>query len=71
MNFDNGLLTEKEHDSLKKFVRRRDVAALLKDAGQVALVFGPSTGIGVPVYVHAKDWKGNIISEDITDHASW
>ena len=66
-------LTPLEQERAAKFLKRLDVQLLTyHDSGQWAYVFGPNTGIGVPVAITAHSKRsGETISEDITDYGSW
>lgn len=65
------MLSPTENDMLSEFLNRRECRIALREGGQWALVFGPSTGIGMPVEVTVKHPDGTVYCKDITDVGSW
>lgn len=64
-------LLPKEEEAIDKFMLRPEVQRALANGGRFALVFGPHTGIGVPVTATVQDKHGNVYSEDVTDIGAW
>lgn len=65
-------LSQIERENLEKFLSTKRVQKLLKAGGAYAVVFEPSTGIGVPVTAHARSADFSVmIEQDITDYSSW
>lgn len=65
------VLTPTERATLDAWLKKSPVKKLLKNGGRIALVWGPSTGIGVPVTAAVMDQDGNELSLNITDYLSW
>lgn len=67
----HAVLTPTERLTLDTWLKKNKVKRLLKNGGRIALVWGPSNGIGVPVTAAVMDKDGKELSLDITDHSSW
>lgn len=68
MNFH---LSPLETDEANAFLMKPEVRAALYNGGRVALVFGPATGIGMPVEITVMGKDGQIFRKDITDVGCW
>lgn len=61
-----------EEDAVNTFLCKPNVKKILSDGGRWALVFGPATGIGLPVEVTAQSADGLVtIRQDVTDVSCW
>jgi hypothetical protein len=67
----HAVLTPTERFTLDAWLKKNKVKKLLKNGGRIALVWGPNTGIGVPVTAAVMDQDGKELSLDITDYSSW
>lgn len=65
------ILSPTETKLMSEFLNRLECRIALREGGQWALVFGPSTGIGMPVAVTVKHPNGTIYRLDITDVSTW
>lgn len=64
-------LNEIEEASLEAFLARRACAKIMKNGGELAIVFSSGSAIGVTVIVKIRDKDGNEAEENITDYGSW
>ena len=63
-------LTLQEQDALDKWVARNDVQKILRQGGQLAVIWGPNNGIGVPVRATVRN-ESKELTIDLTDYQSW
>lgn len=68
----NTNLSPLEKDAINAFTLRPEVKKILSSGGRLAVVYGPHTGIGVPVEVTAQSADGSVtLREDVTDVSCW
>jgi hypothetical protein len=65
------LLSKAEEHNIMEWLKSAKVQALMKQGADFAVVFSRRSGIGVTVTATVKAPDGTIISEDVTDYASW
>ncbi len=64
-------LNELEEITLQRWLSMRSVKKILKNDGQLAVIFSNGGGIGVVVEAIIRDKNGNELSKDITDYGNW
>lgn len=64
-------LNENEQASLEAFLAKRANTKILKNGGQVALIFNHGGGIGITITVKIRDKDGNEAEADGTDYGAW
>lgn len=65
-------LSPLELAAINTFLSKPNVKKILSGGGRWAIVFGPSTGIGMPVEVTAQSADGSVtLREDVTDVSCW
>lgn len=64
-------LNQKEQETLNKWTAQRAVKKLLNKGGRLAIVWGPNTGLGVPVHATVRSEDGEELSINLTDYLSW
>ena len=64
-------LNENEQASLEAFLAKRTSTKILKNGGQVALIFSHGSGIGITITAKIRDNDVNEAEADVTDYGAW
>lgn len=64
-------LSPLEKDAARAFLLRPECKRALAAGGQVAIVYGPYTGIGIPIEITVRHPDGEVYRQNITDYGTW
>ena len=63
--------TAAEEEAMHAFLSQPKISRAISNGARWAVVFGPNTGIGIPVEITVQEADGTIHRKDVTDLSAW